>query len=312
VPAVVDVGSVNINNIAEFKKDGTNQAFITHDGEVTANGFKTPTGTSSQFLKADGSVDSDTYVLYDDLVGKYVTEASQTGIVFFNNPRANYGNIGVDAVDFSYADVASSIFGATGESSFNTGINTTSSGYNSATFGFDNTTSAIGGFTTGFNSQNAGYTNYVAGIGHDVTGMNMTVVGQASNVIAESTASFNVATAPVFVVGNGTITDADPDYTVASRSDALIVRKNGVIEAPSQSIAEIDAGVAKTVPTKEWVEAARVVKLKQYTVATLPTGTQGDTAYVTDATAPTYLGTLTGGGAVVCPVFYNGTAWVSH
>lgn len=52
--------------------------------------------------------------------------------------------------------------------------------------------------------------------------------------------------------------------------------------------------------------------LKSYTVATLPAGTQGDMAYVTDATAPTYLGTLTGGGAVVCPVFYNGSAWVSH
>lgn len=55
-----------------------------------------------------------------------------------------------------------------------------------------------------------------------------------------------------------------------------------------------------------------VVNLKSYTVATLPTGTQGDTAYVTDATAPTYLGTLTGGGSVVCPVFFNGTIWVSH
>ena len=40
--------------------------------------------------------------------------------------------------------------------------------------------------------------------------------------------------------------------------------------------------------------------------------TEGDTAFVTDATAPTYLGTLTGGGAVVCPVFFNGTAWVSN
>lgn len=54
------------------------------------------------------------------------------------------------------------------------------------------------------------------------------------------------------------------------------------------------------------------IRLKSYTVATLPAGTQGDTAYVTDATSPTYLGTLTGGGSVVCPVFYNGTAWVSH
>lgn len=49
-----------------------------------------------------------------------------------------------------------------------------------------------------------------------------------------------------------------------------------------------------------------------YTVATLPTaGTIGRIAYVTDATSPTYLGTLTGGGSVKTPVFDNGTAWVS-
>lgn len=51
--------------------------------------------------------------------------------------------------------------------------------------------------------------------------------------------------------------------------------------------------------------------LQGYTVATLPTGSQGDKAYVTDALAPTFLGTLTGGGTVVTPVFHNGTAWVS-
>jgi len=49
-----------------------------------------------------------------------------------------------------------------------------------------------------------------------------------------------------------------------------------------------------------------------FTVATLPAaGTQGRRAWVTDALAPTFLGALTGGGAVVCPVFDNGTAWVS-
>jgi len=53
------------------------------------------------------------------------------------------------------------------------------------------------------------------------------------------------------------------------------------------------------------------IRLMGYTVAGLPAGTQGDTAFVTDATAPTYNGALTGGGAVVVPVFYNGTAWVS-
>lgn len=49
-----------------------------------------------------------------------------------------------------------------------------------------------------------------------------------------------------------------------------------------------------------------------FTVATLPVAPPtGSRAHVTDATAPTYNGALTGGGAVTVPVFYNGTAWVS-
>ena len=59
------------------------------------------------------------------------------------------------------------------------------------------------------------------------------------------------------------------------------------------------------------ITASLPIVLQAYTVATLPTGVTGMRAYVTDATAPTYLGALTGGGAVVCPVFYNGSAWVS-
>lgn len=54
-----------------------------------------------------------------------------------------------------------------------------------------------------------------------------------------------------------------------------------------------------------------VVRLKGYTVATLPAGVQGDTCYVTDAVAPTFLGVLVGGGTVVCPAFYDGTNWVA-
>jgi len=48
-----------------------------------------------------------------------------------------------------------------------------------------------------------------------------------------------------------------------------------------------------------------------FTVATLPTTPgAGGHAYVTDATSCTLLGALTGGGSTVCPVFYNGSAWV--
>lgn len=58
--------------------------------------------------------------------------------------------------------------------------------------------------------------------------------------------------------------------------------------------------------------ANNVVRLKGYTVATLPAGTQGDTAFVTDALAPAYMVAVVGGGAVVTPVFYNGTTWLVH
>lgn len=58
------------------------------------------------------------------------------------------------------------------------------------------------------------------------------------------------------------------------------------------------------------VISALPIRLKGYTVATLPAGVQGDTAFVTDALLPAFLGTVAGGGAVVTTVFYNGTNWV--
>jgi hypothetical protein len=57
--------------------------------------------------------------------------------------------------------------------------------------------------------------------------------------------------------------------------------------------------------------SAKTLSTTGYTVATLPAGVLGDRAYVTDATTPTYLAALTGGGAVNAPVFYDGAAWVS-
>ena len=59
--------------------------------------------------------------------------------------------------------------------------------------------------------------------------------------------------------------------------------------------------------------ASATVKTGGYTVAGLPAaGTAGRKAYVTDQLTACVLAgaALTGGGAVVCPVFDNGTAWV--
>lgn len=58
------------------------------------------------------------------------------------------------------------------------------------------------------------------------------------------------------------------------------------------------------------VVANAPIVMKGYTVSTLPAGTIGARAYVTDATACTFLGALTGGAATFCPAVYNGAAWV--
>jgi len=83
---------------------------------------------------------------------------------------------------------------------------------------------------------------------------------------------------------------------------ALILREGGI-----NVVSIVPASFAVTGK----ISATTTLKSGGYTVATLPAGTAGMIAYVTDATTPTWLAALTGGGAVVCPVFYNGTAWVS-
>lgn len=55
-----------------------------------------------------------------------------------------------------------------------------------------------------------------------------------------------------------------------------------------------------------------VVRLKGYTVGTLPAGTTGDTAYVTDALTPAFLVAVVGGGSTVTTVFFNGTSWIAQ
>lgn len=65
-----------------------------------------------------------------------------------------------------------------------------------------------------------------------------------------------------------------------------------------------------TTPPANGLSVGGPVQLMGYTVSTLPSGSVGEMAYVTDAVACTFLGSLTGSGSAKCPVFYNGSAWV--
>lgn len=114
------------------------------------------------------------------------------------------------------------------------------------------------------------------------------------------------ATGTLWLEGQGQST-----FSMFTLGDATNANRVGFTFNAS-NILEINTGVKGTFADLKLrtLIADATVRFKGYTVATLPAGTIGDNAYVTDALAPTFLATVVGGGAIVTPVFYNGSAWV--
>jgi len=111
----------------------------------------------------------------------------------------------------------------------------------------------------------------------------------------------------------GTSNTAGPNLTITGSQSTGSGVGGSIIFQTAVANSGGGATVQNTLANAMVIDSVKTVRLGTgYTVATLPAaGTAGRRTYVTDATVPTFLGTLTGGGAVVCPVFDNGTAWVS-
>jgi hypothetical protein len=105
-------------------------------------------------------------------------------------------------------------------------------------------------------------------------------------------------------VGGSTYNTGNPIFGVLT--SAAQVRFNvtdtGIVTTLNNTLDDASGNMA----------ALHTIKTGGYTVSTLPSGTIGMRAYVTDQTTscPAVGGALTGGGSVVCPVFYNNSAWV--
>lgn len=103
------------------------------------------------------------------------------------------------------------------------------------------------------------------------------------------------------------------DKTVSSIADITTKSHTALSDIGTNTHAQLDTFKDTTVPTTYAPLASPVfttpIRLKGYTVATLPAGTQGDICFITDALAPSFLVTAVGGGAVVTPVFFDGSSW---
>ncbi|MCX7551854.1 tail fiber domain-containing protein [Xanthomarina sp. F2636L] len=161
----------------------------------------------------------------------------------------NHGDIGENAVDLSYSNIASSTFGAIGSYSTALGLNTTASAPATTAMGRSANASAIASTAMGYYTEASG--NYSTAMGYytEASGNYSTAIGVQtiaddpySTVVGrlnDHTAAINM----VFQVGNG-ITGA--------RSNALNVDMDGIITAPSLDVLEITD--PKTLITKEYAD----------------------------------------------------------
>lgn len=78
----------------------------------------------------------------------------------------------------------------------------------------------------------------------------------------------------------------------------------------AHNFATLSGGTALLTLNATSAIASVPVRLPGSTVANLPGGTVGDTAFVTDALGPAFGAAVVGGGAVRVPVFRNATVWV--
>jgi hypothetical protein len=104
-------------------------------------------------------------------------------------------------------------------------------------------------------------------------------------------------------LGAGLVTITPATSTINGKTTLVIPTNNGCTISSDGTNYQVSACTA--------VDQAGPV----YTVSTLPTcnsGTKYQTAVVTDASSPTYNGTLTGSSSTIVPVFCNGTAWTAH
>ena len=175
----------------------------------------------------------------------FVTEAGNVGVRLSSANAANHGDIGNTAVDLSFQSSASSTTGATGQSSFAVGLDSTASGASSISGGYLTIASGDASVALGNGAQAAGTYSY--SIGHlskangdnsvalgffnESDGQHATSMGKSTKASGNSSTSIGDST-----TASGVTATAMGESTTASGYVSLALGKNTTSSA-EQSIA---------------------------------------------------------------------------
>ena len=228
------VGRDNTNQNFAFSTDGlgTDDVLtLTSSGNVGVN-----TDAPSEKLEVDGTIKTTNLIATQLINGILKLGDTTTPILDFGSSNTTTG---WGSTNFGYNNTVSTSFG------FAAGSEHSVNDYAGVALGFEHTINGTYGFAAVRNNNVR--VNYSAALGvallADAYGC--LVVGQSNtDITGESwySTSLNASLMPVFVVGNG---DIDSDGNSTSRSDALMVLKNGNVgigTAPSEKL-EVDGNV---------------------------------------------------------------------
>ena len=280
------------------EENRSNAFKVLFDGTTTVAGSV----TASSFI-GDGSG-----LTSLPLVVESITEGGNTGVRLSSANAANHGDIGNTAVDLSYQGSASSTTGATGQSSFAVGLDSTASGASSISGGYltiasgdasvalGNGAQATGtySYSIGHLSQAIGDNSVALGFFNESDGQHATSMGKSTKASGNSSTSIGDST-----TASGVTATAMGESTTASGYVSLALGKNTTSSA-EQSIAAGYGSIA---------EGNRSTALGLYTTASGTSSTAMGLHTVSESPSSLVIGTwneLNGGDEQTLFVIGNG------
>ena len=186
-------------NTIENKNTGT--VSITNNLEVGTT-LQLENGVAINEFSTDTTLDgnSDAVIPTEKAIKTYVDTNGSSGLETLNEGNGigwrlkdrnldNYGNLGLEAVDFSSSNLASVTYGATGNFSAAFGFITQASGAFSTAIGRGTIASGNCSFAQGFASNAVGDYSASLGFGSDASGEHATATGYATDAIGENSLS---------------------------------------------------------------------------------------------------------------------------
>lgn len=189
-----------------------------------------------------------------------ITEAGKSGFRILERNSANYGDIGLSAIDLSFSTTTSLTKGATGNYSTALGYQTTASGFFSSVLGNLNTASGTsstamgsGTIASGNYSTTLGFSTLASGISSTAMGSGSIASGDASTTLGSNTiASGNNSIATgmgtsaqgsnSLATGIGTVAKSYGETVIGSYNDTLLITNSSSFANDSNRVFTVGKG----------------------------------------------------------------------